>query len=95
MEYPGEIHWRDSECLFLKDMKGSVLTLEEKTRLFRFTISDMDTDLKPHSLVLKALGLNNKLYGAEIFDGHQKMVEKTDNRIQIIARCLSSHTFEL
>lgn len=49
-----------------------------KAELFQFSIDDMQTDMKLHSLVLKEL--NVKMYSSELYDDYMSVVDVTDKK---------------
>ncbi len=49
-----------------------------KAVLFQFSIDDLDTDMKLHSLVLKEL--NEKMYSAELYDDYMSIVDVTEKK---------------
>ena len=56
-----------------------------KAELFQFSIDDMQTDMKLHSLVLKEL--NVKMYSSELYDDYMSVVDVTDKKpieVQIV-----------
>ena len=49
-----------------------------KAELFQFSIDDMQTDMKLHSLVLKELYV--KMYSSELYDDYMSVVDVTDKK---------------
>lgn len=49
-----------------------------KAELFKFSIDDLDADMKLHSLVLKEL--NVKMYSSELYDDYMSVVDATDKK---------------
>ena len=49
-----------------------------KAELFKFSIGDLDADMKLHSLVLKEL--NVKMYSSELYDDYMSVVDATDKK---------------
>lgn len=49
-----------------------------KAELFQFSIDDLQTDMKLHSLVLKEL--NVKMYSSELYDDYMSVVDATDKK---------------
>ena len=49
-----------------------------KAEMFQFSIDDLQTDMKLHSLVLKEL--NVKMYSSELYDDYMSIVDVTDEK---------------
>ena len=49
-----------------------------KAEMFQFSIDDLQTDMKLHSLVLKEL--NVKMYSSELYDDYMSVVDATDRK---------------
>lgn len=49
-----------------------------KAELFKFSIDDLQTDMKLHSLVLKEL--NVKMYSSELYDDYMSVVDATNKK---------------
>ena len=49
-----------------------------KAELFQFSIDDLESDMKLHSLVLKEL--NVKMYSSELYDDYMSVVDATDKK---------------
>lgn len=55
------------------------LPVKVKAELFQFSIDDLESDMKLHSLVLKEL--NVKMYSSELYDDYMSVVDATDRKL--------------
>lgn len=55
------------------------LPVKAKAELFQFSIDDLESDMKLHSLVLKEL--NVKMYSSELYDDYMSVVDATDRKL--------------
>lgn len=65
---------------FIRDNYGKYdnVPVKVKAEMFRFSINDLGTDMKLHSLVLKEL--NEKMYSSELYDDYMSIVDATDKK---------------
>ena len=54
------------------------MPVKVKAEMFQFSIDDLQTDMKLHSLVLKEL--NVKMYSSELYDDYMSIVDATDKK---------------
>lgn len=65
---------------FIRDNYGKYdnVPVKVKAEQFRFSIDDLQADMKLHSLVLKEL--NVKMYSSELYDDYMSVVDVTDKK---------------
>lgn len=65
---------------FIRDNYGKYdnVPVKVKAEQFRFSIDDLQADMKLHSLVLKEL--NVKMYSSELYDDYMSVVDATDKK---------------
>ena len=63
-----------------------------KAELFQFSIDDLESDMKLHSLVLKEL--NVKMYSSELYDDYMSVVDATDKKKQKEMRSINYYNSE-
>lgn len=59
-------------------MRYDGVPVKVKAELFRFSIDDLQADMKLHSLVLKEL--NEKMYSSEMYDDYMSVVDVMEKR---------------
>lgn len=81
MEIPLTVEERAKEiATFIRDnyRKYDNVPVKVKAELFRFSIDDLQADMKLHSLVLKEL--NEKMYSSEMYDDYMSVVDVMEKR---------------
>ena len=68
------------------------LPVKVKAELFQFSIDDLESDMKLHSLVLKEL--NVKMYSSELYDDYMSVVDATDKKKQKEMRSINYYNSE-
>lgn len=65
---------------FIRDNYGKYdgVPVKVKAELFRFSIDDLQADMKLHSLVLKEL--NEKMYSSELYDDYMSIIDATEKK---------------
>ena len=81
MEIPLTVEERAKEiATFIRDnyRKYDNVPVKVKAELFRFSIDDLQADMKLHSLVLKEL--NVKMYSSELYDDYMSVVDVMEKK---------------